>query len=434
MSNDLAIATVTATLNDLLRPAVEAEVQGAGVSMVRPDELETLRTPGVNIFLYQVSPNPAYRNADLPLRRNSNGALVELPQVALDLHYLLTFYGDEPTLEPQRVLGSAVRVLHARPLLTRDMIQNTVGSVSFPYLAGSDLAEQIERVKFTPISLNLEELSKLWSVFFQTAYRLSVAYIGNLVLIETDDSPQQGLPVRTRNVYVRPFRQPVIEKISTDPDPHAPIIHASTLIIEGKRLRGDVTLLRLGEALYRPARADLSDTHIQLDLSTAVPTTGVLRAGLQGLQVIHRLLMGTPPVEHDGVESNVFPVLLRPIIRQTVPGTYDIQLSPPQTDPNGNVFRIITITLDPEVGARQRVVLLLNEFGNSTDPSAYSFLADIRTAAANTVTFTIPDNAVTTGDYIVRVQVDGAQSIPVRDTNPLSPTYNQYNEPRLTFP
>ena len=151
--------------------------------------------------------------------------------------------------------------------------------------------------------------------------------------------------------------------------------------------------------------------------------------------------MGTPPIEHDGVESNVFPVLLRPIIRQSVPGTYDIQLSPPQIDPNGNDFRVITIMLDPEVGARQRVVLLLNEFGNSTDPTAYSFLADIRTAAANTVTFTIPDNAVTTEDYIVRVQVDGAQSMPERDpietdpiTNAPNPTFNQYIEPRLTFP
>ncbi|MGD2011664.1 MAG: DUF4255 domain-containing protein, partial [Desulfobacterales bacterium] len=164
MSNDLAIATVTATLNELLRPAVEHDVDGAGITMLRPDEIETIQTPGVNIFLYRVSPNPAYRNADLPLRRNTTAALVERPQVALDLHYLLTFYGDEATLEPQRVLGSVVSVLHARPLLTRNMIQNVAGSTSFAYLADSDLADQIERVKFTPNSLNLEELSKLWSV------------------------------------------------------------------------------------------------------------------------------------------------------------------------------------------------------------------------------------------------------------------------------
>jgi hypothetical protein len=429
MSNELAIATVTAALNEHIRTTVEDEVDGAGVSMLRPDAVPAIEGPGVNIFLYQVSPNTAYRNADLPLRRNSNGALIERPQVALDLHYLLTFYGEDADLEPQRVLGSVVRVLHARPLLTRDIIQATVASTSFPYLAHSDLAEQIERVKFTPTFLNLEELTKLWSVFFDTPYRLSVAYIGNLVLIDTDDSPEQALPVRTRNIYVRPFRQPLIEEINPDPDPHGPIVHTSALVIEGKRLCGDVTLLRLGEAMYTPARADLSDTRIRLDLSTATPTTGAVRAGLQGTQVIHRLLMGTPPAEHDGVESNVFPALLRPVIRQSIPGNYDIQLSPSQTDPDGHVFRVVTIVLDPEVAARQRVVLLLNEFGNHTDPVAYSFLADVRTAATHTVTFTIPDNAVATGDYIVRVQVDGAQSVPERDL-----VSNEYIEPRLAFP
>ncbi len=50
--------------------------------------------------------------------------------------------------------------------------------------------------------LNLEELSKLWSVFFQTAYKLSMAYIANLVLIEADaETPRPTLPVRSRNIY-----------------------------------------------------------------------------------------------------------------------------------------------------------------------------------------------------------------------------------------
>ena len=433
MSNELAIATVTATLNDLLRPAAGSGVQGADVSMFRPDELTKVDTPGVNVFLYQVTPNLAYRNADLPLRRNTTGDLVERPQVALDLHYLLTFYGDEATLEPQRILGSVVRVLHSRPILTHDLIQNVVGGMAFPYLAGSNLAEQIERVKFTPMSLNLEELSKLWSVFFQTAYRLSVAYIGNLVLIETDESPGQALPVRERNVYVRTFRHPVVEDIETDAGPNNPIFSSSTLVIQGKRLRGDVTAVRIGQAEYAPAGADLGDTRIQIDLSSVAPTTDVLRVGLQGLQVIHRLLMGTPPTVHEGVESNVMPLLLRPTIRQTAPPAYDIQLSS-FTDPAGNVFQTVSVTLDPEVGAHQRVVLLLNEFGNSTDPAAFSFLADTRTSASNTVAFTFPDGEVSSGGYIVRVQVDGAQSVPLRDTNTLNPSFNQYIEPRLVFP
>ena len=151
--------------------------------------------------------------------------------------------------------------------------------------------------------------------------------------------------------------------------------------------------------------------------------------------------MGTPPTVHDGVESNVMPLLLRPTIRQTAPPAYDIQLSPPQADANGNVFRTVTVTLDPEVAAGQRVVLLLNEFGNNTDPAAFSFLADTRATAGHTVTFTFPDGTIGAGDYIVRLQVDGAQSLPERDpvetdpiTNAPNPTFNQYIAPRVTFP
>lgn len=436
MSNYLAIATVTATLNELLRPNVESEVTGAAMTMKRPDDsaLDSSSTPGVNIFLYQVTPNPAYRNDDLPTRR-ADGTLVERPQVALDLHYLLTFYGNEDNLEPQRLLGSTVRTLHARPLLTRQAIRDTVVNPSLPYLAGSNLADQIELVKFTPTPLNLEELSKLWSVFFQTTYKLSVAYVGNLVLIDADDNPQQALPVRARNVYVRTFHHPVVEEVETDDGLNNPIFSSSTLVIKGKRLRGDVTALRIGEAEYTPARENLSDKRIVINLSA--PTSGSLRAGQQALQVIHRLLLGTPPTEHEGVESNAMPLLLRPTIRQTTPPAYDIQLS------SSSGSQIVTVTLNPEVGDRQRVVLILNEFGNTTDPEGYSFLADTRTTAGNTITFTFADGQINTGDYIVRVQVDGAQSVPLHDpveyldspanTIP-NPTFNQYIEPRLAFP
>ena len=117
MSNHLAVATVTAALGELLRPAVK-KVSGADVSVERPDELPTENpNVGVNLFLYQVTPNAGYRNADLPTRR-TNSSLVRRPQAALDLHYLLTFFGDESDLGPQRVLGSVVGVLHSRPLLT----------------------------------------------------------------------------------------------------------------------------------------------------------------------------------------------------------------------------------------------------------------------------------------------------------------------------
>jgi hypothetical protein len=216
MSNFLAIATVTAVLKkNLYNALVDSEdqnISGAAVTTVRPDKLGNGSSErGVNIYLYMVTPNTALRNTDMP-NRSSEGKLVQRPQIALDLHYLLTFYGEDKALEPQRLLGKVVRTLHTSPILTRHMIEKAINEYlndttdpSFSFLKSSNLADSLETIKFTPASLSLEELSKLWSVFFQTPYRLSVAYTASVILIESADTPQKALPVRERSIYVSPF-------------------------------------------------------------------------------------------------------------------------------------------------------------------------------------------------------------------------------------
>src|ERR1700759_2447167 len=156
MSNHLAIATVTAAVQQGLLPPVKAAGGGANVGFNRPEPRDT-PAPVVNIFLYQITPNASYRNADLPMRR-SDGSLAQRPQAAFDLHYLLTFHGDDTLLQPQLLMGAAVTALHAQPLLSTDNINNAVST--FSSLTGSGLENQVERIKFTPTALSLEEFSK----------------------------------------------------------------------------------------------------------------------------------------------------------------------------------------------------------------------------------------------------------------------------------
>lgn len=196
MSNSLAIATVTAALAAQITQSIQSVVSGAQVMIGRPQATTPQDAAHwVQLFLYQVVPNAALRNADLATR-NSSGKLVQRPQVALDLHYLLAFNGDEKELEPQRMLGAVARDLHANPILLPGSLENAINS--WPLLTGSNLHEQSERVKITSLSLSLDELSKLWSVFFQTPYSLSLAYNASLVLIETDDLVEPALPVLQR--------------------------------------------------------------------------------------------------------------------------------------------------------------------------------------------------------------------------------------------
>ncbi|MEM9483480.1 MAG: DUF4255 domain-containing protein, partial [Cyanobacteria bacterium P01_F01_bin.116] len=167
MSNHLAIATVTATLQKTLQATVQTEVEGARITTVSPSEIGK-GTPetGVNIFMYQVITNPALHNMDATLAR-SRGAPVKR-QAALDLYYMLSFYGNNNELVPQRLLGSAVRTLNDKRVISQDMIRAACTDSTFSFLASSDLANQLQHINLLPLDLNLEDLSKTWSAFGKT--------------------------------------------------------------------------------------------------------------------------------------------------------------------------------------------------------------------------------------------------------------------------
>ena len=204
MSNYLAVATVTATLRNKLAQALslQDDIQGAVVRVGRPAQSIEQTRPTVNLYLFQVTRNAAFRDADLPTR-TGDGTLTRRPQVALNLNYMLTFYGDESSYEPERLLGKTVSYVHARPVLTRQDIDAVV-SQNQRVLGDSDLANQIEQVKFTPIYMDLDEIHRAWSVFFQLPYTLSVFYQASVVLITADDQPSQVCTVTDPRVTVQP--------------------------------------------------------------------------------------------------------------------------------------------------------------------------------------------------------------------------------------
>lgn len=82
MSNHLAIATVTMTLQQILQHAVR-DISGTSVRTGRPDGNHP---PGVNLYLYHVAWNAAFRNADVPTR-DAQSRLQNKPAAPLDLYY-----------------------------------------------------------------------------------------------------------------------------------------------------------------------------------------------------------------------------------------------------------------------------------------------------------------------------------------------------------
>lgn len=407
MSNFSAVATVTATLRRVLQTALQADVSGATVTAVRPGEGQGAATPdhGTNIFLYQVNPNPQWRNEDLPSRRQ-DGQLAQRPVAALDLHYLLSFYGAEETLEAQRLLGSTVAFLHSQPILPRSEIDSAVANNAF--LTNSDLAEQVDLVRFTPLGMTLEELSRLWSVFLQVRYTLSVTYRASVVLVERRVTPQPALPVRDFAFATVPLRRPYIRGVVTQTGETGPITPGAAVVIEGLNLREAVTRVEIDGAA-------VPTTEVRGDrIALTLPAT--LAAGPHGVQVRHGVSIGAPGVEHMAFGSNPGSFVLQPVITRTN-NNYDIAISNVQG--TGLTPRSATLRVDVSPAVLPRQTALLEML--TAQGVAYTFRAEDRTADTLQLTFNI--SGVTAGDYLFRVRIDGADSQLTLDQNgaPVAP-------------
>jgi Pvc16 N-terminal domain/IPT/TIG domain len=426
MSNFLAIATVTAGLRRSLLEAVPTDVAGAGVSTLRPavpGAASGIPNLGVNIFLYQVIPVAQLRNVALPARRNG-GEAVQRPSTALELHYLFSFYGDNAAHEPQRLMGSTIARLIAEPMLTGDRLDDTIADPGTPFLAASDLPAQLDRVKLTPLSLSLEELSRIWSVFLQTPYTLSMAWRASAVFIEPQISIAVALPVREPRLLVVPIRRPHVERVVSVAGDDTPILPGSTIRIRGERLRSDQLEVLVGGNPVAPI-TPVNDTRIEL----ALPAN--LEAGPQSVQVRHDVLMGEPPVPHPGFASNPGEFILHPQIERNPAGDYVIAVANVvgvDAEPRSADVSVTTISA---VGRRQQVTLELLTRVGADARVRHTFFANARAADGTVLVFAV--SGVVAGEYLARIRVNGAESSLDRDTTPGSPTLGQFIAPELSF-
>jgi hypothetical protein len=143
-------------------------------------------------------------------------------------------------------------------------------------------------------------------------------------------------------------------------------------------------------------------------------------------------LIGTPPLPHRGVESNLAAFVLRPAIDAASVGFTGAVGPRP-------ISGTVVITVAPPVGDQQRVVLLLNELAPPASPPAetpsesYSFVAPSRILSppvsppGSRATIGIPIQGVKARTYLVRLQVDGAESPLEADTN------GRFNAPKVTI-
>lgn len=432
MSNALGIASVTHVLKDLLNEGlinqnVSAVVGTAiNVTSLPPGQVEPQQgnaTTQLNLFMYRVSYNTGWNNFGHP-SRDSRGRPVSNPPLALNLHFLLTAFGEEE-LHAEILLGYGMQLLHENPVLDRNLIRTSLTSASATdpngrlpgnllALASSGLAEQIEQIKIAPEPLNTEEMSKLWTAF-QTKYRPCTAYMATVVLIESNKPTSSPLPVMRRNVYAVPFRQPVINKVlSSENIANATvtefrrIVTGDILVLEGEQLNSNGVVVKIGDIEITPDEANISGTRIRVELGAGLG----LKAGVHGLQVVQPIIVAEIGTNSDrefkGAYSNLQAFVLSPTITNTTIVTTPM--------PGGLFAADIEVEVSPDLRKGQRVMLLLNQtnFAVGVEPVSYSFLLPPEVLATipapvDTITFEI-ETGIRAGDYLVRIQVDGAAS------------------------
>jgi Pvc16 N-terminal domain len=410
MSNSLAIAAVTTTLQRLLIQGI-IDLPGVSVTVKPPDKAfggGAVAIDQINIFLYQTTPNAAWRNRDIP-NQVRPGETSQQP-LALSLHYLITASGaGDDDIKSHQWLGKAMSILHDHAILSRQEIANTIATIG-----DSKLQEQVERVRITPLSLSIEDISKLWTTF-TTPYRLSAAYEVSVVLIESTRPARSPLPVLDRSISVQPNFLPPFPTLTQIDIPNAQDVARSG---DGSAGSGDVITLQGYQLQPEPGETpqiSLLHPRRQQPLQPSIIDSSSVT------QIIFRLPDNPDPnpVANDPLtDPNQWLVGVYRItvaisrIRQLPDGSSNretrltnelsLAIAPRITSPPiyTAATRNLRINCSPRILPSQRTVLLLGDHQ----------LISTHDTATNTLDFTLP-STILAGDYFVRLRVDGIDSL-----------------------
>lgn len=421
MSNAFAIAAVTAALKATLRnalavPGLDAALGGMPtVSALPPDRVNPaggVDPNQLNVFLYSVTANPGWSNQGFP-SRDASGERVANPPLALDLGYLLTAYS-ATDYGAEILLGHGMQALHAVPVFTRQWLRDHVKAGPPPndipvVLETAGLADQIEQIRITPKPLSTDEMSKIWTAV-QGRYRPTMAYQVTVVLIESSRSRRAALPVLERNIPVVTWSRIRLDSAANAGGDTLPVTAGGTVRLRGSGLAAPGLAVRiLG---IEVSAGILRRTDTELDVTLPDPLPAGLRAGLVPVQVVQPLV-GTA-----AFSSNPVGLLLRPVVSAaTVPAANEVRVS-----------------FQPPVTARQQVALLLNQRQPPVGEAgrAFAFPAPaangIVAPATETGTITFAAPGVVPGTYLVRLQVDGAESVLQVDAG------GKFDQPQVVIP
>ncbi|HEV2963384.1 MAG TPA: DUF4255 domain-containing protein [Candidatus Angelobacter sp.] len=392
MSNTLAIAATTLTLQSILQTGIlsdpdDTDLNDTTVTILPPDKARGNASANqLNLFLYHILPNAAWRNMNIPSQVASGET--GNPPLALTLYYLVTAFGkDNDTTLPfgHHLLGKAMSILYDHALLGPDEIRAATAA-SFP---ASNLDKQVERVRITFQPLTLEDISKLWTGLV-TQYRLSVGYEVSVTLIDSTHPKKIPLPVLARGAgdkgivsqgsLLSPF--PALSQVQFLNNRSSALL-GDVLTLTGNNLDGTNVGIVFNHPLWSSPLeigplpgASATQVKVQIPNSPANWPAGFYTLGL----LVQR------PGENYRRSTNLLSFSLSP----------KITITPASAAGPAVTY---TVTCSPEVRLEQRASLLLADQDILSEPHA-----------TQTAILTFKVQNLNAGVYYVRLRIDGVDS------------------------
>ena len=392
MSNSLAIAAVTATLQNLIYQALRDELTSGKVTTLPLDKArENVEHNQINLFLYHTQPNLAWCNRH-PAGQLRRGESSKSP-LGIDLFYLITVYGERDNgVQSHQLLGKVMSLFHDLGRITPEMIETATNEE----LRESNLHQQIEKIHIIPLALSFEEMSQIWQGFHVPS-RPSIAYQVSVILLDSLLSLTLPLPVLAlgngESVVGQKDFYPSVQAMEL-PNRQPSLQLGDTLTLRGNNLEQSGIRIKLCHRKYNQI-IELEPleqkTPQMLQVKLPAPDEETLDNWLIGLYTLSLII---PEAEQGERESNDNPFNLAPRI---------VALNPKETRAGDLRLHLVC---SPPLHRRQKAILLL---GDRSFPTRKRSTPD-QTA---TTTLTCRIKSAVPGEYIVRLRVDGVDSLPV---------------------
>lgn len=388
MNRGFSVAATTVALADQLHAFIGDAVPGARVTTFNPGS-EALRNgdPIVNLYLFRTMRNGFVSNSDLPTR-NAAGKPLASPMLKLDLDYMITFFGNDTRLDPQRLLGLVLSGLNAWPFITADAMRTAIAST--PWLGGGpDVELPSEDIRVTPLNMPPDAMARLWSEFVNVPYQLTQLYTVTPVPLVTLLPVAPVLPVRRIGLRAIPSTSIAITSIVNATDPDLPLQGGGQMAIRLINPAQPDLVVQLNGVAAEGVKAGFdADGFAALLVDLSPSQKAPLVSGPLAVQVIRTAAAGRGiQAESQVVQTDIVPCFAQP------PAVAQGQL-------------VATMTLP--VPPRADAAVLLFPRGAPQLPSRR---IPCLPRPAPSASLAAPLTGVPAGKYLVSVEIDGVATL-----------------------